>query len=159
MFGLVFTRLIILETERSDGAVVLCTDLWPVWGRKQPNDELADVRSRALTELSLRMKDSGYLATFHYEVIAAAVVAYERQVERAEDWTCLLYRPKGYMAEERKKNDVNKMCWYRPYDSVLLCPPTPGSLLVRQLRRVKGVERDGRKLWHQMHSYAPGAQL
>jgi hypothetical protein len=96
------------------------------------------------------------------------VTAYERQVERAESGACPLYRPKGYMAEERRrKKETGKMSWYRPYDTVLFCPPTPGSELAKRLRRVceaeaehtglkvKVVERAGTKLWHRV----PGLQV
>ena len=57
------------------------------------------------------------------------------------------------------------MSWYRPYDSVLFCPPTPDSALAKSLKkllekesepglRIKVVERAGRRLQHQV----PGIQ-
>ena len=126
-----------------------------------------EVRIRALTELSLRLKDSGYSAAFRFEVITAGMTAYERQVKKDETGACPLYRPKGYLAEERrKKKEMEKMSWYRPYDTVLFCPPTPDSALAKSLRRllevegestglkIKVVERAGRKLRHQV----PGLQ-
>jgi hypothetical protein len=76
--------------------------------RKQANMEPADVRRRPLTELFLRMKDSGYSVTFRYEVITAEVVAYKWQVERAGDGTCPLYRPKGYMAGLQAKKECRE---------------------------------------------------
>ena len=120
------------------------------------------MRTRALTELSLRLKDSGYCATFRFEVITAGVTAYERQAEREATGDCPMYRPKGYMEEERrKKKEMEKMAWYRPYDTVLFCPPTPRSALAKSLKKVleleseevlkiKVVERAGRKLSHQV---------
>ena len=88
-------------------------------------------------------------------------------MERDVASTCPLYRPKGYLAKERsRKREVGKMGWYRPYDTVLFCPPTPASTLAKSLRRVleveakstgllvKVVERAGRKLGHQV----PGLQ-
>ena len=111
----------------------------------------------------MRMKDSGYGAVFRYETIMAGVTAYERQVEREKAGTCPLYRPKAYKEDERrKKRETEKMSWYRPYDTVLFCPPTPDSELARRLRavmeqeakstgvKVKVVERAGRKLGHQV---------
>ena len=84
------------------------------------------MRTRTISELSLRMKDSGYSAAFRHEVIDAGLMAYERQVERDMDGTCPLYRPKGHLAKERsRKREVGKMGWYRQYDTVLFCPPQP----------------------------------
>ena len=122
----------------------------------------AEVRTRALTELSLRMKDSGYCAAFRLEVITAGMTAYQRQAEREATGDCPMYRPKGYMEEERRKTkEIEKMAWYRPYDTVLFCPPTPCSVLAKSLKNVlevevqKGMnikvgERAGRKLRHQV---------
>ena len=76
----------------------------------------AEVRTRALTELFLRMKDRGYCAAFRLEVITAGMTAYQRQAEREATGDCSMYRPKGYMEEEkRKKKEMEKMAWYRPY--------------------------------------------
>ena len=87
---------------------------------------MAEVRTRALTELSLRLKDSGYSAAFRLEVIMAGKTANERQVERDEAGACPLYRPKGYLEEERWKNkELEKMSWYCPYDTMLFCPLRP----------------------------------
>ena len=87
-------------------------------------------------------------------------------MERDTAGTCPLYRPKGYLAEERRrKKETEKMSWYRPYDTVLFCPPTPSSVLAKSLKKlleeesepglkIKVVERAGRKLRHQV----PGLQ-
>ena len=46
-------------------------------------------------------------------VINDGLTAYQRQVERDVAGTCPLYRPKGYLAEERsRKREVGKMGWY-----------------------------------------------
>ena len=53
-----------------------------------------------------------------------------------------MYRPKGYKREQRKKmKEVKRVSWYKPYDSVLFCPPTPQSELFKQLNEV-AQERD-----------------
>ena len=55
-----------------------------------------------------------------------------------------------------------KTSWYRPYNTVIFCPPTPGSTLANKLRlivkeeekrtgvRIKVVERAGVKLQHML---------
>ena len=109
------------------------------------------------------MKESGYSERFRFEVISSGVAGYEKQLARAEAGTCPLYRPKGYMAEERnRKKLISKKSWYKPFSTVLFCPPTPDSLLAAGLRRiveeetkgkdwsVKVVERAGVKLQHQV---------
>ena len=71
------------------------------------------------------------------------------------------------MKEEReKKKHMKRMSWYRPYDTVMFCPPTPGSILAKRLRtlaketseqfpmNIKIVERAGQTL----KSLLPGLQ-
>ena len=90
-----------------------------------------------LNEFALRMKDSGYTSTFRREVIEGGVKAYEKQLEREKSGICPLYRPKGYMKDERdKKKAISKVAWYKPFDTVVFCPPTPGSKLAKELRCV-----------------------
>ena len=64
--------------------------------------------------------------------------------------------------ERRKKKLIKKRSWYKPFSTVLFCPPSPGSILVKELRKVaeeetrgkgwtvKVVERAGVKLAHQV---------
>ena len=74
------------------------------------------------------MKDSGYKPKFRQEVIEGGVKAYNKQIERDRTGVCPLYRPKGYMKQERtQKKTMSKVAWYKPFDTVLFCPPTPGS--------------------------------
>ena len=87
-------------------------------------------------------------------------------MERDTAGTCPLYRPKGYLAEERRrKKETEKMSWYRPYNTVLFCPPTLRSALAKSLKellekesesglKIKVIKRAGRKLRHQV----PGLQ-
>ena len=128
--------------------------------------ELPDkLRNGFLTEFALRMKDSGYCAKFREEVIKSGVGGYEKQIERDESGECPMYRPKGYRKEERQiTKDMKKMAWYKPYDTVLFCPPTPGSKLAKALRdvatktvlmKIKVVEKAGVKL----RSQIPGLQV
>ena len=86
------------------------------------------IRNNFLSEFSLRMKISGYSEQFRFEVISSGVACYEKQLARAAQGICPLYRPKGYNEEQRrKKNLTKKRSWMRPFSTVLFCPPTPYS--------------------------------
>ena len=104
--------------------------------------ELPDrVKNSFLSEFSLRMKESGYSERFRFEVISSGVACYEKQLARSVAGTCPLYRPKGYKAEDRsRKKLISKRSWYKPFSTVLFCPPTPGSQLATELRRIVDVE-------------------
>jgi len=99
--------------------------------------ELPDcVKNDLLSEFSLRMMLSGYSENFRLEVISSGVAGYEKQLARAEAGTCPLYRPKGYMKEERRKKKlIKKRSWYKPFSTVLFCPPSPCTFLCTALAR------------------------
>ena len=95
------------------------------------------VKNKLLSEFSSRMRDSGYSDKMRREVIESGVKGYEKQVSRDEIGECPLHRPKGYMNEERQKQkQLNRNAWYRPFDTVLFCPPTPKGQLAKQLRAI-----------------------
>ena len=131
--------------------------------RNTKQDLPDSVKNGFLSEFSLRMKESGYSERFRLEVISSGVAGYEKQLARAAAGTCPLYRPKGYKAEERsRKKLISKKSWYKPFSTVLFCPPTPDSQLATELRKVveletkgkgwtvKVIERAGIKLQHQL---------
>ena len=94
-------------------------------------------KTKFLSEFSLRMKDSEYSAEFRREVIECGVKGYEKQVKRDEDGICPMYRQKGYKADEREKEKrLKKMSWYKPFNPVLFCPPTPNSKLANELKSI-----------------------
>ena len=94
------------------------------------------IKNSFLSEFSLRMKESGYSEMSRFKVISSGA-GYEKQLARAEAGTCPLYCPKGYMAEERsRKKQTSKKSWYKPFSTVLFCPPTPNSQLAAGLRRI-----------------------
>ena len=112
-----------------------------------------------LSEFSLRMKESGYEEKMRLEVIKRGMEGYEKQIARDESGECPLYRPKGYKQEERQRKKVrSKVSWYKPYDTIMFCPPTPKSELAEKFRNiiekgkeegrssVKVVEKAGRKI-------------
>ena len=91
------------------------------------------------------------------------MVCYEKLLKRALEGTCPLYRPKGYKEEERRrKKQIRKRSWYKPFSTILFCPPSPNSELAQELRKnakeetenkgwsVKVVERAGVKLLYQL---------
>ena len=43
--------------------------------------------------------------------------------------------------ERRKKKEVKKVSWWRPCDTVLFCPPTPGSELANKIKEVVNAEK------------------
>ena len=123
------------------------------------------VKTDFLSEFSYRMMISGYSEKVRYDVIKNSLVAYDTQVERDQSGECPLYRPREYKKEERKRKKLRtKMAWYKPHDTVLFCPPSPNSILAKELQKIadkekedsgisiKVVERAGRK----MQSLLPG---
>ena len=109
------------------------------------------------------MKLSGYSEQFRYKVISSGVACYEKQLARAAQGICPLYRPKGFKEEERRRKKMTKKrSWMRPFSTVLFCPPTPNSELAKSLRKiaeeetkdngwsVKVIEIAGTKLQHQV---------
>ena len=113
---------------------------------------------RHLNEFSWRLKISGYEDYERREIIMLATKAYEKQVRKDEQQITPLYRPKGYMKDERKIMKASKKTtWYKPYDTVLYVPVTPKSELKREIQkvvekhcdtgmRIKVVEKAGKRL-------------
>ena len=131
--------------------------------RNTKQDLPDETKNNFLSEFSLRMKESGYSERFRLEVISSGVAGYEKQLARAEAGICPLYRPKGYNSEQKaRKKLISKRSWYKPFSTVLFCPPSPYSQLAMELRKiveletkgkgwsVKVIERAGIKLQHQM---------
>lgn len=102
------------------------------------------VSANILTEFSLRMKWSGYNAIYRGEVIKAAVVGYDRLLERVDGGERPLHRPREWNAAERRKRKLLGKAWYRPADVVLFVPATPGGELTSLLTPV--VKEEGRRL-------------
>ena len=90
-----------------------------------------------LSEFSERLRESGYGHKMRMVIIKRGVEIYDNQVKKDIDGTCPLYRPKGYEEEtRRKKKRRSKASWYKTFDSVLFCPPTPNGELARRWRQV-----------------------
>ena len=118
----------------------------------------SSVKTHHLSEFSGRLRESGYGQRIRMEIMKRGIEIYERQVERDKNGTCPLYRPKGYDKDtRRKKKRRSKASWYKPFDTVMFCPPTPNEELARTLREIvqdqkaeglniKVVERAGVKI-------------
>ena len=47
------------------------------------------------------------------------------------------YRPKGSKEDKRRrKKELARYSWYRPFESFLFCPPTPDSVLAVRPRKI-----------------------
>ena len=105
--------------------------------RNTSKDAPEEVKKFFLSEFSQRLRMSGYSERFRKDIIRAGIRGYEKQVKRDEEGQCPLYRPKGYRMEERQEEKiVKRRSWYKPFDSVIFCPPTPGGELAMRMRRV-----------------------
>ena len=112
-----------------------------------------------LSDLALRLMQSGYEEQFRGEVIRDAIVGYERMVAASESGGRPLYRPKQWERAIRdKRKTTRKTSWFRPHHSVLYVPATPEGTFAEGIRRIvneegsridlriRVVERGGRKL-------------
>ena len=70
-------------------------------------------------------------------MITAGIQGYKNQCKRADNGEVPLHRPRNFNREERKKKKIiTKTSWYKPNDSVIFIPSTPGSILARRYREV-----------------------
>ena len=102
------------------------------------------IKTHFLSELCLRMQESGYTQEFRMAVIKNGVKAYEKQVKRSEEGGRPLYRSKKYQVAERERGKaIKRMSWYKPFDSVLFCPPTPNSHLAKERLVAENCKKTG----------------
>ena len=80
---------------------------------------------------------SGYLEDFRRGGIESAVNCYEQQLAAGISGEKPLYRPRAWKAtSRRRKKQIAEVAWYRPADTVLRVPYTPGSELASLVRGV-----------------------
>ena len=102
-------------------------------------------RKELLEDMAEMMLRSGYPEQYRAGVLQAVITGYERQVEASERGEKPLYRPREWMEEERRKRKrLKRAAWFRPADTVLFLPVTPGSHLANTARSV--VEEEGKRL-------------
>ena len=121
------------------------------------------VKADILSLFSHSLMVSGYPESFRLEVLQAGVKGYQAQCDRHDNGGQPLHRPRSYNSAERtKKKAIVKTAWYRPYDSVIFIPSTPGGKLAKMYRsvideefkriglRIKVVETGGVSLTRQL---------
>ena len=98
-----------------------------------------------MEQLAKTMMVSGYPEDFRRGVLESAVACYQRQVAASDRGEVPLYRPRDWQAPARKRKKLlAKMAWFRPADTVLRVPCTPGAVLAASVRQV--VEEEGGRL-------------
>ena len=98
-----------------------------------------------MEQLAETMMVSGYPEDYRRGVIESAVGCYKRQVAASERGEVPLYRPRDWNAPaRRRKKLLAKMAWFRPADTVLRVPCTPGATLATSVKQV--VEEEAGRL-------------
>ena len=108
-----------------------------------------EMKAVHLTDLSARMKASGYSEMFRQHVIMSALQGFDKMVEVAEQGGRPVNRPRSWEADLRqKKKTSKKMTWHKAggFDVPVFLPFTPGSQLVQQLKEAEERSMDGRKI-------------
>ena len=105
-----------------------------------------EFRSEELTELAVRMKDSGYNERLRGEVIRDATIGWERKVQAAEAGQRPTYRPREWEQKEKQRQKlIKKSAWYRPQaDVASFYPATRNSELIKRIRKV--IEEEASRL-------------
>ena len=104
-----------------------------------------ELRIPMMEHLAETMFISGYPEDFRRGVIESAVKCFEKQVAASLSGETPLFRPRAWQLDARqRKKLLAKSAWFRPADSVMRVPCTPGALLVTQVRKV--VEEESKRL-------------
>ena len=100
-------------------------------------DLVPGLKKELMENLAEKMMVSGYNEEFRAGVIRSAVVGYERLMAASASGERPLYRPRSWQQKARREAKVLKgVSWYRPADTVLFLPATPGGELAEQARKV-----------------------
>ena len=90
----------------------------------------------------LKLKNSGYNVKFRKEILDSALKAYEKMKEDDKNNVKPMYRSRDWNHEERQLSKAKKkLNWWNSekskikYRSVLFVAPTPGGVLVKELRK------------------------
>ena len=124
------------------------------------------VRNEHLNQFMLKMKNAGYSQNYRMQILNSAFNAFEMMVEEDKSGKKPLFRNRNWNKENRIQSKESKTKhWYKNsqsseknYKTVLFVPPTPGSGLLKELRkreeelnqnnpeRIKVVEKGGMKI-------------
>ena len=122
--------------------------------RELPWEEKAEI----LSEFSHKLMLSGYSQKFRSETIKSAVAGYNKQLARADAGIRPLHRPRDWNADERRKKKLlSRTSWYRPHDSVIFVPATPGAELARRIQAV--LDRDMARIGKRIRVVETGIKL
>ena len=110
-----------------------------------------------VNKMVLRLQFSGYTQKFRYEVVKAALKAYDDIKCKVSSGERPLYRPYDWNRQERDEMKKEKAVrWYTKggYESVIFVPSTPGSVLQRRYQeeinrhdiKIRVVEKAGRSV-------------
>ena len=125
-----------------------------------------DIRNKHLNDYMVKLKNSGYNAKYRKEILDSATKAFDKMLEEDRNNIKPLFRDRFWKKEERETSKKEKkLNWYKNegktkinYKSILFVPPTPGGILVKQLKereeelnrhredRIKIVEKGGIKI-------------
>ena len=125
-----------------------------------------EIRNKPLNDFMVKLKNSGYNAKYRKEILDSATKAFDKMLEEDRNNVKPLFRDRLWKKEERENSKKEKkLNWYKnegktkiKYKSILFVPPTPGGILVKQLKereeelnrhredRIKIVEKGGIKI-------------
>ena len=133
-----------------------------------------EVQKKYLDKFMLKLKMSGYDQKFRMEILDSALKAFEKMKTDDEMGIKPMYRSRDWNFEERTRNkSMKKLGWWNSkhskikYTSVLFVTPTPGGILVKDLKqreeeinknsdeRVKIVEKGGMKIKDMLETKNP----
>jgi hypothetical protein len=99
---------------------------------------------KLMEDLAESMMHSGYPAHYRETILLSALTGYRRQMEASLRGEKPLYRARGWGLVDRRRRKRLKASWYRPADTVMFLPSTPGSELANRARKV--VEEECKRL-------------
>ena len=108
-----------------------------------------EVNADHLSNLSMRMKASGYDEKMRLEVIKSAVTGFEKMVEVEKAGGRPINRPRDWEEDQRQTSkQTNKQNWYRKggHHVPIFVPHTPGGELASRMRRKEEENNQGRKI-------------
>jgi hypothetical protein len=136
----------------------------------------ASSRQEVMEDYARMLRRSGYSERFRHEVITDAVRGFEKMLKAEEEGGRPVDRPRDYQEASRRRAKEDKRGRYyrkekrgtRVREGVIIIPPTPDSVLAKELKKIcqeelKGTnislaiqERGGRRLGQALGTTVPG---